>query len=528
MTNRYGGERFKRGLWHFVLGKALSAISGFFALVLVVRLLPIHEFANYSVLVSLVELFSAFSALGLSHALLRYVPELYVKRYKMALREFVLGAFVLRAGMLLLATGLSYACSASIAPIIGLDNFVEAFRVFLLVVIFRTTNHFLSQILESTLHQGIVQFNFSLSSVVRLVGMVYLMHINYATLLNVIWVEVLSDLLAMLAMLAGVVRVIWYTAQEEDSPTDDGTWFKKNLRKIVYFARSGYTQHIVGLPFGSNTNRLVGGHLFSSSVMASFGFAQSFYEYIKRYLPAQLLIGMIRPIVVARFSETRDFNAAASTWERVILINMVLIGGIFSALAVGGDEALIWVSGGKYGMEALWVLAALLVVLALETHRLILEMLVQMVERYAILFPSNIMLSLSILPAILLFPYLGAVGFPLINAVALVFSNLWVKRQLAVEGFSIAHAWRATVRLFMLMLVASLIGNALRYKGLHWLVSMTMAEILFLLGAWKLHRHDLSAFISDLMGKDKVLPKKLSNKLKNIKRHKKAKKVKRI
>jgi len=84
------------------------------------------------------------------------------------------------------------------------------------------------------------------------------------------------------------------------------------------------------------------------------------------------------------------------------------------------------------------------------------------------------------------------------------------------------------VRLFMLMLVASLIGNALRYKGLHWLVSMTMAEILFLLGAWKLHRHDLSAFISDLMGKDKVLPKKLSNKLKNIKRHKKAKKVKRI
>jgi len=528
MSNRYGGERFKRGLWHFVLGKAVSAASGFFAMVLVVRLLPIHEFADYSVLVSLVELFTAFSSLGLSHALLRYVPELYARHYKIALIEFVFGAFVLRTGVLLLAAGLTYAWSASVAPMIGLGDFIEAFRVFLLVVIFRTTSHFLSQILESTLHQGVVQFAFSVSSVARFAGMLYLIQLDHAGLLDVIWVEVLSDALGMLVMLAGVGQVIWHAVQEEASPADDGAWFKKNLRQIAHFALSGYAQHIVGLPFGSNTNRLVGGHLFSNLVMASFGFAQLLYEYIKRYLPAQLLVGLIRPVVVARYSEKRDFAAAAATCKRVILINMVLIGAVFSALAVGGHEMLTWVSGGKYGMEALWVLAALLVVLALETHRLILEMLVQTVERYAILIPSNILLSLSILPAILFFPYLGAVGFPLINAVALVFSNLWVKRQLAVEGYPTAHVWRATAQLFILMLVASLMGNALRYVGLHWLLSMGMAEILFLLGTWKLQRRDLKAFVTDLMGSGKVLPIKPSNKIKKVTQNKKAKKVKRI
>ena len=350
MSVRYSGERFKRGLWHFGLGKAVSALSGFLAMVLVVRLLPVHEFANYSVLVSLVEVFTAFSGLGLSHALLRYVPELYVKHYKLALREFVNGAFVLRTVVLLFAVGLTYLWSSSLAHVIGLSDFYEVFKVYLLVVVFRTTMHFLSQILESTLNQGIVQFAFAVASVVRLLGMFYLMQSHHAGLLDVVWVEVVSDGLGMLVMLAGVIHVIWRTAQEQDSPKDDGNWVSRNLPQIANFAVAGYVQHIVGLPFGSNTNRLVGGYLFSNPVMASFGFANSLYEYIKRYLPAQLLVGLIRPVVVARFSEKRDFLAAAKTCEQVILINTILIGGIFAVLAVGGHEILTWVSGGKYGM----------------------------------------------------------------------------------------------------------------------------------------------------------------------------------
>lgn len=504
MSSRYGGERFKRGLWHFVLGKAVSAASGFLAMVLVVRLLPVHEFADYSVLVSLVEIFTAFSALGLSHALLRYVPELYARHYKIALREFIFGSFALRTGVLLLAAGLTHVWSASIAPVIGLSDFLAAFQLYLLVVVFRTTSHFLSQILESTLHQGIVQFAFSVSSVFRLAGMLYLMQAGHAGLLDVVLVEVLSDALGMVVMLAGVGKVIWRTAQTEDCPADDGTWFRKNLRHIARFAFSGYAQHIVGLPFGSNTNRLAGGHLFSSPVMASFGLAQSLYEYIKRYLPAQLLVGLIRPVLVARFSEKRNFAAAAATCERVILINIALICGIFLALAVGGKEMLAWISGGKYGMEALWVLAALMLVLSLETHRLMLEMLVQIVERYAILIPSNIVLSLSILPAILFFPYLGAVGFPLVNAAALVFSNLWVKRQLAAEGYAIAHEWRDTAQLFGLMAAASLLGHILSYAGVHWLIATCVAETLFLLWTWGLFGHELKAFAADLMSKSRI------------------------
>ena len=101
MSSRYGGKRVKKGLTHFVLGKAVSAICGFLAMVLVIRLLPVQAFAHYSVLVSLIEIFTAFSALGLSHALVRYVPELYAKHYKIALKDFVFRAFLLRTALLL-------------------------------------------------------------------------------------------------------------------------------------------------------------------------------------------------------------------------------------------------------------------------------------------------------------------------------------------------------------------------------------------------------------------------------------------
>ena len=396
MINRYGGERFKTGLWHFGLGKVVSAISGFFAMVIIVRLLPISEFAHYSVLTSLLEIFTAFSALGLSHALLRYVPHLYAKHYKFALKKFVLNAVFLRTSVLLLIIGLSYIWVEPFARMINMATFIQALKLYLIVVLLRTTAHFLSQVMESTLHQSIVQVSFSLAAILRLAGMFYLTQHEGAGLIEVIWVEILSDCVSLSILSFGVINLLLKNNLNSPQPLDDTTWLKTNFGQIKHLALTGYAQHIVGLPFGSNTNRLVGGYLFASQTMANFGYSQLFYEYIKRYLPAQLLVGLIRPVVIARFSHGRNFAAAAKTCESVVFVNIAIIGAILTALIVGGEQILLLISAGKYGMDALWVLIALMFVLTFETHRLILEMLVQTVERYAILISSNILLAFSI------------------------------------------------------------------------------------------------------------------------------------
>ncbi len=502
MINRYGGERLKAGLWHFGLGKIVSAISGFFAMVLIVRLLPISEFAHYSVLTSLVEIFTAFSALGLSHALLRYVPQLYANHYKIALKTFVLNAVFLRTGVLILIIGMATIWVEPFASMINMATFIQALKLYLMVVLLRTTAHFLSQVMESTLHQGIVQFSFSVAALLRLVGMLYLTQLDGAGLLEVIWVEILSDVVSLFILLVGVINLLRKKNLSSNPPQDDKTWLKTNFQQIKHLAMTGYAQHIVGLPFGSNTNRLVGGYLFPSQTMANFGYAQLFYEYIKRYLPAQLLVGLIRPVVIARFSHGRNFAAAAKTCESVVFVNIAIIGAILTALIVGGEQILLLISAGKYGMDALWVLIALMFVLTFETHRLILEMLVQTVERYAILIPSNIILALSIVPAILFFPQLGAVGFPIMNAVTLLACNFLVKKKLASEGYFIASDLNSLYKLSALTIIASIIGCLLEFNGLNWIFATILSVAIFTISVWVIFNKRIISLVNDLLGKE--------------------------
>jgi hypothetical protein len=299
----------------------------------------------------------------------------------------------------------------------------------------------------------------------------------------------------------GVFNLMWRRNLSSNPPADDEFWLKTNLRQIAHLAFTGYAQHIVGLPFGSNTNRLAGGYLFSSQTMANFGYAQLFYEYIKRYLPAQLLVGLIRPVVVARFSNKRDFSTAAATCESVVFVNLAIIGAIFTSLIVGGEQILLWVSAGKYGVDALWVLIALMFVLAFETHRLILEMLVQAVERYAILIPSNIVLALSIVPAIVFFPKLGAIGFPVMNAIALLACNFWVKQKLASEGYFVSSDLDSIFKLSGLTLIVSTIGYTLKLSGLNWIFAIILSNAVFLAGVWVLFKTRIMSLVSDFQGR---------------------------
>lgn len=108
LSTRYGDKRIKRGLMHFFLGKGVSAIAGLVAMLLVVRSLSIADFARYSVLVALVELFTAISGLGLVQVLLRYVPELYATFKTRALQKLFKYSFALRSAALISSAAITW------------------------------------------------------------------------------------------------------------------------------------------------------------------------------------------------------------------------------------------------------------------------------------------------------------------------------------------------------------------------------------------------------------------------------------
>jgi O-antigen/teichoic acid export membrane protein len=503
MIARYGNDRVKRGLLHFFVGKSVSALGGLLAMLLVVHALPIADFARYSILIGLVEIFTGISGLGLSHVILRYVPELYASYQTSALRAVVLATFSLRTLVLVFALGLAWIFSDSASSLIGLNEALGAFEAFLLVVALRSTNQYLSQILESTLHQGKVQAAFSFIAIGRCVGMLWLISNDSANLTNVILLEAVCEFGAMLMMLNGIFATLWVRKPSEAAVDND--WHNTNRKQVIRFAASAYLQHLATLPFGGNTNRLVGGSMFSDQVMARFGFAQSLYEYVKRYLPTQLLIGMIRPVVVARFTSTRDFSAASALCERSLQVNLALLAGLIAVLLVDGRELLLFISAGKYGASGLSVMifVALLVLLIFETQRVVLELLSQMVEHYEILIPSNVFLGFSVFGAVAAFPLMGPVAFPIANVVAIFLANLWVIHRLASLGFHYQHDWKATLQSLLILIVSAGAGILSKYFGLHWIGALLVTLSVFALCFWKLKFALTVDFARELIGTDK-------------------------
>lgn len=449
-------------------------------MVVVVRGLSIGEFAQYSILIAFVEIGVALSGFGIAQVALRYVPELYVSQQLVVLEKLLARLVTVRSLSLLLFLTLCFLLSPWIVDWVGLQGALGAFKVFLLIVFFRGTAYLLSQILESTLHQGWTQVAFSVSSAAKLSGAVFLLWSDSLTLLSVVWLEAIADLLAVAVLSLGMMRggLIGPTATAQDQQMSR-TWFARNTGGLLRFAATGYLQHLAILPYGGHMNRLVGGATLSTLGMANFGFAQALYEYIKRYLPAQLLMGMVRPVVIARYEQTGDFAAAVRTCSQIMQINVIFCGLIAVAAAVGGEKAFWLLTNGKYTQEALQIFLALLVVLVLETHRQQIDLLIQITKRYEDLIGSNAVVSASVLLAIVLVSSIGGSAFPLANALGLIGANWLALYQMQKRGFKSAYDWASSASVALASLVSVGAGWGLLHLGVHWLLATTVACLAF-------------------------------------------------
>lgn len=470
----FTSARVRSGLVHFLLGKSLSSVAGFVGMVLVVRALAVEEFAAYSVLVALVEVVTALTGLGMSHVILRFVPELFGAGEYRALAGVVLRALWIRTVPLLLFAAGAWTFSEQFARLLALDAAVGALKVYIPLMVLRILAYFLSQTLESTLHQSYAQTAFTMTAVLRLAGVFILLHLGQAGLSSVILVEAMADGAGLLVMAVGC-----WVALRSDSGRLPGTWARTEWRRLGRFAAAGYLQHLAILPYGGHANRLAASQFLAAPAMAGYGFAQSLYDYCKRYMPAQLLVGLVRPVVVARYSETHRFSAAAAMCQKVLQINILLICFLLAPMLVSGTDVLLFISGGKYGSESLQLLVGMAVVLLLETQRQQLEMLSQTIERYDFLFWSNTLLSASILLALVLIPWAGALSLPVANLLGLIVANHIVSRALSGEGHQFKHDWLGTTLSILVLGVAAVSGLLFRRYVDNWIAAALVSVGVF-------------------------------------------------
>lgn len=477
VPSRYGGDRVRSAIIYFLFGKGLTSVAGLVFLLLLVRGLPVTEFAAYSILLAFVEVITAVSGFGFTHAVLRYVPELYSQHEMLVLRKFVAWTLSLRIILLSLAIIAAYYFASYLAGWFGLDEWISVLQLFLVVVWLRVNNHFLFQILESTLHQGRGQLAFILLTWLKLIFVAALISTENINIINVIWAELFAEMIGLSVFVVSVGRVIMEN-QEDVRLAYFSDWWRENARRVTYHGFAGYVQHLAILPYGSAPNRLVAGRFLEATTTAAFGFAQSCVDLIRRYLPAQLLAGTVRPVLVARFSASGNFAEVSDVLTFLFRINTMLLGFIAVSLLAAGEDILGFITDGKYHSEAATLLLGFVVVLILESRRFALDLMVQTAERYRLLVTANVMLALSLVLSIGLLPFLGVKAIPLAAGIGLLCSNAWVALQLKKEGFSCSIGYVDIVRIAISVAASAAVGLGIKSQW-PWQLGFFMACLMY-------------------------------------------------
>lgn len=492
----YSASRVTSGVAYLVVGKAITSVAGIGTFLLLVRSLPVEQFAAYTVLFALVELVDAATGVGLAHVLSRYVPELYVRQRIGSMRRLMAWALSLRLGVVVIALTAIYLLVGKLSPWIGLAGFEWAFQAYLAVVLAKVAATTIFTVLESMLHQKAAQLGFGFVTVSRFALLALAASHGTLDLATVIAIEFATDAAGFAILFFALLRAI----RGQQAARGDADWMDSNLRRMSEFGLKGYLQHLLILPYGSSINRLLVGGSLTTPEVALFGFAQSIADLMERYLPVKLLSGVIRPVLTARYVRDGKFADLELSANLIFKINSVLISLGAVVVVAGGEEMVALVTGGRYSDGSVGLLLLMCALVLMYSLRYMLDHVSHAVERNGPLIWSNAVITGSVLPGVALLPHLGVYALPSANLAGLVVGSAVLIWRLGRDGFKYHHDLSGLANMLLATGGAIGIAEISRWGGASWPVAViaavpVFAALCFAFKPWRLEEKALLASI---------------------------------
>lgn len=430
MTRHYDASRVRRSLVHFLTGKAFTAVSTLLVLLLLARALPKADYAALIVFEALVALAGMIASFGINQTLLRYVPELRAANNGLALYRLIRHALFNRAWVFGLACIGLVAVAPWLAGWLGFGRWSGLFPWFLLAGWASLMWFLVAQVMESLMWQKTSQYTIAATAALRLALLGASYARDEADLVRVVMIEIICHGITLVLLLLGM----WHN-QRHDPHRQNGNlgWFGENKVRISRYALRGYGYSLSTLLYGSQPNRAIAARFLPPHAMGDYGFADSLANLFRRFLPSALLIGFIRPLYFARYAETKDLRHLERMANLVFRVNLVLVSGAVLVLLFFGGPALDVLTGGKYG-GTVYLVAAMMGLLVLESLQIQHALLCQTLERNGLLIYSNLLLSGSLVLALPLLPIMGAWAIVSANLLGNLLAIAFIRMKLAPQG----------------------------------------------------------------------------------------------
>jgi len=477
----YSVSRLRSNTLIFVGGKGVNAALSLLIFGLIASLLPKADFAIYAWLLAFVELSTNLSRFGVNWAVDRYVPQLRSTLNSIILRRFILIMTVIRVGVILLMAAVFFWGGALLLEFSGKEDWIPAFDRYIVIIIpFALTAFFRDVVFQSLLQQAHSQANTTARHLVFLsLLLVGIISFDSLSLTYVIYGDIVAALVAStmaLVQLRHILRQLPY----ETAPTSMAlpSWLA-----VLRFAANSYANEVLRMSGSGYAVMTAAPHFLSAVALAPYGFCQTLFAQLNRFLPAHLFSGLYRPRLIAQYTKTGSFGDL--NWQLVVILkvsNYILAAGIAVFCAYGG-VLLGWLSGGNYA-DAHGIMLLFLFLMLIDNHRQVLVALCNTIERVAFLSRASLFLPF-VVPLAMLFIWSGLGAYGLVSAL-LVADILCVGAifyQLKANGFALECDIGGQMRIVASALITVVFGLIIqRYHPDMWawnLAGMALTGLMF-------------------------------------------------
>lgn len=346
MVSPYGGSALRRSAWQFLTGKAISGALTFAIVLVVVRLLPVDQYAAYVTLVAGVELLIVLASCGLPWLAARQIPDHRLHAPASNLRRLLAWLVAAHATMVLLCVAVAAGLLDLYLRWTGLSVFGVAAITYLAVLAVEASGRFAREsLLGGLMEQGVARTSLVARQAFLLAGLLFIAWHGQATVDLVARTELAAALVGTALALGG----LWRRSRAiGDSATMRPDWQPPGVAPMLRTALDMYGAHLVTLLYSPQVFlTLVQRHL-GVEAAAAFGFLRSLYEQTSRYLPATLLFNLIRPTLVATYVGQGGIAGLSRSANMVGKVSLMALMPLLAVTAVSGEWLVDLASGGRF------------------------------------------------------------------------------------------------------------------------------------------------------------------------------------
>ncbi len=474
MSGAYSLGRLRRALLHFAGGRAVQAVARAVLVLLIVRLLPAGDYGAYMLIVGVSEMLPQLCSFGLLPVGQRYLPELVQSAATRDSYRFVCGITVLQVAVIALACAGLWFFWGRVLPYAGFGpEQIQTARPAIILFVLVPTFRFVVELLQALLEQGKAQTAAALVPLGRMTAVVGLLGVG---------VEVTLHRLLLLdaAVVAGCLTLAWVLMvhslrklQEPEQPRP------LPLRKMVRHGWHMAAAQLMSAAYSPGALRLVIANAIGIVESGLFAFLQSLQRMVGKYLPGELLRGLVRPMLISRTGPVDGMDRMERGVRLLQKANLMLVAMGTVAVYVAGDAIVATASGGRF-THAGGSLLLMFLVLGFASQRMVLDMVLQILDLTRTLRRVLLLLPLSLLAAWWCAHYgLNAAIAAIAFGIALV--NGICAWRLKVHTGRFRTDWRATGGILLASAVAALSGRALGTLLGPWLALAVAAGLLAVL-----------------------------------------------